>query len=146
MDSNSIIDKTNFSVYLNSEDYPNAFICDKRIANIVAKLNKKGYETYASCGGHYNGGYSEQQDVDIEFLESIKDNKSYIIKEVRTNTFDCYIENTRARIYILFTDVYDFKDLPPCFNISYDEYNNKKRCCLESLVEYYTDELVKKEE
>ena len=57
MDHNSIIDRETFEVYEHAEDYPKAFICDKRISKSVALLNKKGYETYASCSGHYFVNY-----------------------------------------------------------------------------------------
>ncbi len=53
MDHNSIIDRESYEVYENAEDYSKAFICDKRIAQSIALLNKKGYKTLASCSGHY---------------------------------------------------------------------------------------------
>ena len=36
MDQNSIIDKNSFEIYEHAEDYPNIFICDKRIASSIA--------------------------------------------------------------------------------------------------------------
>lgn len=45
MDDKSIISKDTFEVFKHEEDCPYAFICDKRIAPIIALLNKKGYST-----------------------------------------------------------------------------------------------------
>lgn len=60
MDHNSIIDRETFEVFEHAEDYPKAFICDKRIAPSVALLNKKGYKTLASCSAHYRLEWNEQ--------------------------------------------------------------------------------------
>ena len=63
MDHNSIIDRETFEVYEHAEDYPKAFICDKRIAPSIALLNKKGYKTLASCSGHYRMEWATQKIV-----------------------------------------------------------------------------------
>ena len=57
MDDKSIISKDTFEVFKHEEDCPYAFICDKRIAPTIALLNKKGYSTFASCGGHYKNEF-----------------------------------------------------------------------------------------
>lgn len=68
MDHNSIIDRETFEVFEHAEDYPKAFICDKRIAPSIALLNKKGYKTIASCSGHYRLEWNEQNKTLIYIL------------------------------------------------------------------------------
>lgn len=143
MDSNSIIDRNTFKVYTHAEDCPFAFVCDKRIAPVIACLNQKGYVTLASCGGHYLGGCSEQLNVQLEFLEEYQNDPECFIKEIRDDGFDCYWENRHAYIYVLFEKRFSFDNLPTCFHIDYDEYEGKKRMSIECVVDYF-DALNKK--
>lgn len=144
MDHNSIIDRNTFEVYTHAEDCPFAFVCDKRIAPAIAELNKKGYETMASCGGHYSGGCTEQLNLDISLLEEYQSDAECFIKEIRKDSFDCYIENRQAHIYVLFNERYDFKSIPEGFSIYEDEYNGNKRMTLECDIDYFDEENHKK--
>lgn len=49
MDNFSIIEKNTYEIFKHEEDCPFAFISDKAIAPSISELNKKGYETLASC-------------------------------------------------------------------------------------------------
>lgn len=144
MDRNSIIDRTTFEVFTHAEDCPYAFVCDKRIAPVIALLNKKGYDTYACCGGHYEGGCSERLNVDLSFLKEAQDNPGYFIREIREDGFDCYVENRLARIYILFRNKYNFDTVPEGFSIDYDEYKGNERVMIECIVDYFDENNHKK--
>ena len=74
MDPYSIIDRNSYDIFKHSEDCSYAFICDKRIAEVVSILNKKGYYTFASCGGHYKIEFYEWLDEDLSNLEEYKKN------------------------------------------------------------------------
>ena len=63
MDQYSLIDRDTLEVFEHAEDHPKVFICDKRIANSIALLNKKGYKTLASCSGHYRVEWNGQKDT-----------------------------------------------------------------------------------
>ncbi|MDE6284418.1 MAG: hypothetical protein K2M17_01575 [Bacilli bacterium] len=139
MDHNSIIDRNTFEVYTHAEDCPFAFVCDKRIAPVIALLNKKGYTTFASCGGHYIGGCTERLNMDLSLLKEAQNNPEYFIKEIREDSFDCYIENRCTHIYILFSQRYDFSFIPEGFRKNEDEYNGNERITLECDVNYFDD-------
>lgn len=117
MDKNSIIDKETFEVCTNAEDHLKVFVCDKLIALVIATLNKKGYKTFASCSGHYKIEYYEYLDEPIDKLKDYQKNNRIIIKEVRDNTFDYWIEVDSTTTYILFSSRYDFKSIPNDFYI-----------------------------
>jgi len=102
-------------------------------------LNQKGYETLASCGGHYEGGCSENFDVDIKFLKKAQDDPTCFIREIKENTFDCYIENRKAYIYILFKNKYNFDSLPEKCNPYEDEYEGRKRISIDYKVNYFDE-------
>ncbi len=133
MDHNSIIDKTNYKVYKHAEDYSLAFICDKLIAPSVSLLNIKGYKTYASCSGHYKLEFYEYFDCDLSKLEEYSNDKRIIIKEVRDNSFDYWYEVDKTHIYILFSSIYKFDELPDGFEyINYDD-----KTCIDCTINYY---------
>ena len=112
MDHNSLIDKNTYDVYKHAEDCPLMFICDKNIASSVALLNKKGYKTYASCGGHYKLEFYEYYDCDISNYDEYSSDDRIIIKRVGNGTFDYWEEVDKTHIYILFDKKYSFANLP----------------------------------
>lgn len=93
MDHNSIIDRETFEVFEHAEDYPKAFICDKRIAPSVALLNKKGYKTIASCSGHYRLEWNEQNKTLIYILFD----KEYKFNSI-PNGFEIMITDGKTQI------------------------------------------------
>lgn len=131
MDNYYFIDNKTFKVY---EDNPYGFSCDKKIAYAVALLNKKGYITLASCEGHYEIGYLEQLNVDLDFLEKVKDDKRYIIKEIRDDGFDVWVEKVITSIYVLFKERYKFDYLPEGF---IQDENDKT--IIRHTIEFYND-------
>ena len=133
MDHNSIIDRKNFKVYKHSEDYPNAFICDKLIAPCVSILNKKGYKTKASCSGHYKLEYYEYFDCDLKFLDEYSKDERIIIKRIKDNGFDYIEEVDCTHIYILFDGIYHFDKLPDNFKCE----DFESRSCVDCKVDYY---------
>ena len=135
MDDKSIIDRNTYKVYEHAEDYPDAFICDKRIAPVIALLNKKGYSTFASCGGHYKNEFYEWFNEDISNLESLIKDTKVIITEVRDNSFDYISWIDKTMIYILFNDKYDFEALPEGFELY--EKQDDNRSCIQCFVSYY---------
>ena len=120
MDKNSIIDKESFEVCTNAEDHPKVFVCDKLIAPAVALLNKKGYKTFASCSGHYKIEFYEYLNQDIKNLEEYQKYDDVIIKKVRDNSFDYWLEVSKTENYILFAKDYKFDTLPEEFKVEYD--------------------------
>lgn len=119
------------------EDEPKGFIpVDKGIANTIAMLNRKGYITKASCGGHHKISYIDIDDVDIAYLDEFKDDPRAIIREIRDDAFDYWAEIYGTSIYILFADSYNFSNLPEGFKLEEDN-------CLRHNIEYY-DELLKR--
>ena len=133
MDHNSIIDRNTFEVTLHAEDHKDVFICDKAIANVVALLNKKGYNTIASCSGHYKIEYYEYLKEDINKLEEYKNNNRIIIKEIRDNDFDYWEEVDKTIMYILFDKIYDFNNLPKGFKLD----NTREKTCIEYTINFY---------
>lgn len=145
MDHNSIIDRTTYEVYQHSEDYPKAFICDKQIAPAIAILNKKGYETSASCQGHYRVEFYEWFDEDLSYLEEAKANPRIIIKNIKKHSFDYWEEVTKTEIYILFKFEYKFSDCPKGFELSRDlDYYDVPRTSLRCVINYYDENNKKK--
>jgi len=140
MDPYSIIDKNSYEVFKHSEDCPYAFICDKRIAPVVSILNKKGYHTYASCGGHYKIEFYEWFDEDLSNLEEYKKDNRIIIKNIKDNSFDFWSEVDFTSIYILFDKMYEFDSVPDLFEIS----NTDSRISIECKVNYYDENNIKK--
>lgn len=137
MDNYCFIDNKTFKVY---ENNPYGFSCDKKIANAVALLNKKGYITLASCEGHYEIGYLEQLNVDLDFLEEVKNDKRFIIKEIRDDGFDVWGEKVITSIYVSFKERYEFDNLPEGFiqDEAVDpKYND--RTVIRHVIEFYND-------
>ena len=120
MDKNSIIDKEIFEVCIHAEDHPKVFVCDKLIALAVALLNKKGYKTFASCSEHYKIEFYEYLNEDIKNLEEYQKYDDVIIKKVRDNSFDYWLEVSKTENYILFAKEYKFDTLPEGFKVEYD--------------------------
>lgn len=140
MDHNSIIDRQTFEVCTHSEDHPNVFICDKQIANAVAILNKKGYKTFASCGGHYRIEFYEYFNEDLSKLEEMKKDDRVIIKNVREDSFDFWWEVDKTTIYILFDKIYKFDTLPNGFKLE----NSNNKTDISCMICYYDENNKKK--
>ncbi len=85
MDRCYFIDKKTFEVY---QEHPNVFSCDPLIAETVSILNKKGYQTRASCESHY-----EIKEYDPSYSK----------------------EKMITQIYIFFEQEYKFSSLPEEF-------------------------------
>lgn len=132
MDHNSLIDRTDYHVYKHAEDCPLMFICDKNIADSVALLNKKGYKTKASCGGHYKVEFYEYFNCDISNYEEYSKDDRIIIKKVHNNSFDYWEEVDKTHIYILFDGKCLFDNLPVGF-----EYIDGDNTCIDSSISYY---------
>ena len=115
MDHNSIINRNTFDICKHAEDHKDVFICDKEIAPAISLLNKKGYETYASCSGHYKIEFYEWFDEDINKLDEYKNNPRIIIKNIKENSFDYWSEVDKTHIYVLFKKQYNFNELPDGF-------------------------------
>lgn len=142
MDDKSIILRDTYKVFKHEEDCPYAFICDKNIAPIIATLNKKGYTTYASCGGHYKKEFYEWFNEDKKNLEEYKKDSKVIITDIRENNFDYISIVDRTVIYILFNQKYEFSSLPEGFH--YYESDGDERTCIESYISYYENNKRKK--
>lgn len=140
MDSNSIIDKDTFEVCTHAEDHPQVFICDKRIAPVIALLNKKGYKTFASCSGHCRIEFHEYFDEDISKLKEYQNDEKIIIKKIKHNTFDYWQEVDRTLLYILFDNKYVFDNLPKDFELTINVGKGYPRTCIECEISFY-DEL-----
>ena len=139
MDQNSIIDKKSFEVYTHAEDYPNAFICDKSIAPVIALLNQKGYKTFASCSGHYKIEFHERFNENINKLEEFQNNEHIIIKKIKNDSFDYWEEVDKTLLYILFDKVYEFNNLPDGFKLSINDGLSYPRTCIECKISYYDE-------
>lgn len=137
MDNFSIIDRNNYEVYKHEEDCPLGFICDKLIAPVVAELNKKGYETFASCSGHYKNEFYEWFNEDISELEECKKDDKVIIKEVRDDSFDYWTIVDKTITYILFNKHYSFDNLPESFD--YYVSDDDDRTCIRAIISYYDE-------
>ena len=136
MDDKSIISKDTFEVFKHEEDCPYAFICDKRIAPIIALLNKKGYSTFASCGGHYKNEFYEWFNEDISNLESLIEDTKVIITEARDDSFDYITWVDKTLVYVLFDKEYVFDNLPEGFELC---ENDDNRTCIQCFVSYYDE-------
>lgn len=134
MDHNSIIDRKTYEVTIHAEDNLDVFICDKMIAPAIAELNKRGYETVASCSGHYRVEFYEWFDEDITNLEEYQKNDRIIIKKVKENSFDYWSEVDNSLIYVLFAKHYNFQSLPDGFSYY---INDDDRTCIECQIDYY---------
>ncbi len=88
-----LIDSTNKYKIIVSATEPEEgmFEVDELIAPVIARLNKRGYQTKYSCSGHH---YSDK----------------VLINGIEGYQFYGYMENMEA--YILFEKVYDFPPLP----------------------------------
>lgn len=135
MDNNSIIDRKTFEVYKHSEDYPNAFIVDKPLAEVISILNKKGYKTLASCAGHSRITFDEFRNVDLKELEEAKKDDKIIIRKVRNDNFDYWREAEYTYMYILFDREYSLGELPKPFYYYIDE--GIDRTDIECKIEFY---------
>lgn len=135
MDNRRYIDTETFEIY---EIHPKVIPCDKEIAVAIANLNKLGYKTMASCSGHYKDGCYEQNNVDLSFLEKTKNDRHFIVREIRDDGFDCWIENIRSTIYIAFDKKCIPKTLPEGFYL-HDE-PEFEFASIEHNVDYYQDE------
>ncbi len=137
MDKNSIIDKTTFEVCIHAENHPKVFVCDKPIAPAISILNKKGYKTFASCSGHYRIEFYEYFDEDISKLKEYKQDDKIIIKKIKDNSFDYWKEIDKTLLYILFTDKYEFSNLPSEFELYINDGLDYPRTCIKCEINYY---------
>ncbi len=85
MDRCYFINKETFEI---DKEHPEFFTCDPQIANAISILNKKGYQTIASCESHY-----EIKEYDISYPK----------------------EKRITGIYILFQEKYHFLTIPQGF-------------------------------
>lgn len=137
MDNRRYIDIDNFEIY---DIHPKVIPCDKEIAVAIANLNKLGYKTIASCAGHYKGGCYEQRNVDLSFLEEAKNDKHSIVREVRDDSFDCWIENTATFIYVAFDKDCVPKTIPEGFILEHENDERFDFIDISRQIDYYKDE------
>ena len=136
--------------YINTESYemishPNFFPCDKKIAPAVAKLNKLGYHTTASCEGHDTDEYYEQTNVDLDFLKRVQKDPLFIIKEIRDDGFDYLSPNQMTSIYISFKEVYSFPNLPEAFELEQKDNSGFQKCvCIRHVINFFEEDGKKK--
>lgn len=118
MSFDEIIDLKNYKKVNDS----NLVIVDKNIADAILSLNKFGYVTVASCGGHFSGRYYyEQIDCDNEFLEDVKKDKHCTITNYKEKTFDYVSDQSSTTIYIMFDKKYNFSNLPEGFKLETED-------------------------
>ena len=109
--------------YVNLENYevvdmPDGYIeCDAGIADVIAILNKKGYETYTSCAGHNKTEFYGPDEYKLSELERIKNNSKYIISKITDNYVYARTESTATYIYIAFAKEYEFENIPEGFEL-----------------------------
>jgi len=112
-------------------DTPGDFIMvDAEIADIVAILNSKGYETASSCAGHNKMFFTETMECSKEDFDKYLANEPSIkiIDETMDKVFyksECLGLNT----YISFKENYDFAFIPRGFL-----YENKS---IYKMIEFY---------
>jgi len=105
-------------------DTPGDFIMvDAEIVDIVAILNSKGYQTYASCAGHNKMVFTETLECSKDDFNKYlaKEPSVKIMEETEDKIFyksECLGMNT----YIAFKEDYDFSFIPEGF--SYDNEKN----------------------
>ena len=124
MDNNVFIDDKTY------DKCNNIFNCDKRIADAIIILNKKGYKTLASCEGHNKSreGFIQEK-IDLGMLDDVKNDPRHIILNINDDDFEVMTFKQFAQIYILFDDVKLLPNIPNGFVIQ----DNK----IEHLVLYY---------
>jgi len=138
MDHNSIINRETFEVCTHAEDHPKVFVCDKRIAEAISILNKKGYKTVASCSGHYRVEFYEYFNKDLKYLDEFKKDKEIIIKNIREDGFDYWEEVTATCIYVLFYKKYNF-EIPLGYEL--DEYTEDfPNTCIRHVIDFYEND------
>ena len=153
MDNNVFINKNSFTITSTEE---NVFICDKNIANTIAELNKKGYQTNSSCEGHIKFGWQEINNCDLSLLNKAKNDPRFIVLKINKDSFDYLTPNMLTSIYISFIKDYKFPNLPLGFSLDndnnqiirktinyYDNNHKKTHQELEAEKEKYLNELYK---
>ena len=114
------------------------FICDSKMANTICLLNKKGYHTKACCSGHNERLSARiQENVEIELLDSTKEDKHYHIFDLTNKDFKIFTPRLFAQIYIMFDQDYSFPSIPKDFS-----YKNKT---LEHIIFFYKDDVINEE-
>ncbi len=134
----AFINKKTFAVTDELEDY---IYCDFEIRNIIAILNKKGYETKYSCAGHNDlGCLWPVQKENINNLEdylakALEDKALHFIKK-EDNYFYHKDEKVATYTYILFARNYQFKNYPQGFIYEIKE----EKSYLSKRIDFYEDE------
>lgn len=131
------VSKRDFKVHSELKDF---IPCDFELAECIASLNERGYETVACCAGHYNPGFYLYQNVKIDELDEYKGDSHVIITEVREDGFDMWSERLASHIYVLFNKMYSFENLPEGFTLEdFEATSGTERCILECDVNYYDE-------
>lgn len=134
LDGNSYINLQNYEI----SDTPDGYIqCDADIADVIATLNKKGYETFASCAGHNKIEFSGPNEFKLSDLEKIKNSSKYIISKVTDNCVYARTESASTYIYISFAKVYEFESIPEGFIYKKRVLNNSLRSIIGKMIYYY---------
>ncbi len=116
------------------EKLDNVIQVDKDICDTISVLNKKGYQTLASCAGHNKLLDYHRQECEIDLLEGLDekdDFKNSIVVDKNDKTFGLVTPASLSQIYIKFKKEYSFTSLPDTFNYKND--------VLESNIYYYED-------
>ena len=133
----SFINKENFEV---KDELENYIYCDYDIRNIIAKLNKKGFETKFSCAGHNEVGllwpvHKLPIDNLEEYLKDAKVDKSLHFIGKNKDYFYHKDEKVFTCIYISFAKDYQFSTLPEGYN--YELVNGKSY--ISKIIDFYLD-------
>ena len=115
VDNNAYISLDNFDII----DKPLVFICDKEIAEVISILNKKGYKTTSSCGGH-NENYLafHHRNIDINDLENYKNDTNFVVGRIHNNSFEAFSRQEYTRVYIMFENAELLPSIPSFFEKS----------------------------
>lgn len=120
--------------YLSSETFEvidNIIEVDEDIAETISVLNKKGYYTKFCCSGHAKDPrlyemYNKKNNVEYE-----DSHLGYIINKYE-DSYDILMPYTFTAVYIMFSDNYNFENLPNGFYKVDDD-------TIEMIIEYYSN-------
>ncbi len=127
--------------YEKVEGVPGYIHCDKEIADVIIELNKKGYETIASCAGHNRSGsvgryFIPEKDYD-EWIETFGEHPSIVrVEKYDDEHFVCLSKETMTTTYVAFEENYEFESLPEGF----EQSELDSGITLNRKIYYYEDE------